>query len=142
MKQALEQLSERVGELSAYVRYFGRVQLDTLQSRIRRIGILLVMGLAGVLWFTALTFVLLLYCIHALARGFAAWAEWPLWAGELLIGAVSLLGLCATAGAGYYFMEHQRFRRRQEAYDERVRDQQTRFDRNVHTAQRPSGAAV
>ncbi|HRX86289.1 MAG TPA: phage holin family protein [Phycisphaerae bacterium] len=138
LKQALEQLTERVSELCAYTQYLGRVQMDTLAARARRTGMMLALGFFGALGFTALTFVLLFYCIHALARGFASWVDWPLWAGELLVGGVSLLGLLGAAACAYFVREHRRMQRKREDYDERNREQQARYERSVHSFATPA----
>jgi hypothetical protein len=141
LKQALEQLNERVSELCAYARHLGRAQVDAFEVRLRRTLLKLALGFFGVLGFTALTFVLLFYCIQASARGFAAWASWPLWAGQLLVGSVSLLVIVAGAAVGYSRYQRQRVERKREAYDERRRKQQSRYERDVHTIQ-ASAAAV
>jgi hypothetical protein len=132
LKQALEQLNERVSELCAYARHLGRAQVDALEVRIRRTAIKLVLGFFGVLGFTALTFVLLFYCIHASARGFAAWASWPVWAGQLLIGSCCLLAIVLAAVIAYTRVQRQRVERKRAAYAARREKQQARYERNVH----------
>jgi hypothetical protein len=134
LNHALEQFNERISELYAYTRYLGRVRLDALESRARRTAIKVAYELFGALGFTALTFVLVLYCVQASAMGLAAWASWPPWAGKLVVAFTGLVVIIAFAALWRHRCDRAHLRRRQKVYDEHVREQQARFDRSVRTA--------
>jgi len=127
LKESLKQLSEHVAELDAYARHYGRVQFDLLEARARRTAIGALRGFFSVCAFTVLTSALLLYSVHAGAKGLAAWISWPVWAGQLVTGSVALL---VTILVGWYCSARRarhHLRNREGVYHERERIRRERF---------------
>lgn len=127
LKEALHLL----GELREYAGYFVSTKVTGLKSSLRSIVIYAALGIVGLAVFCGLLIAAAVYVLRGAAHGLGMLMGGRLWLGELIVGAVVLLGVAVVIVIGLKRVAGASRKRTVEQYEERQRAQRVQFGHDV-----------
>ena len=126
----------QLSELRAYVAQYIAAQIDRAKISIRRLIVLAVLGVIGLLVCTAALGTLVVLLLSGLAQAIGAALGGRVWAGDLIVGGGALLLLFVSAWLGLGYLKNISRKAMVDRYERRLRRQ--RIELGGHDARQRS----
>ncbi len=130
-KRAFEEVPVFLAELKAYASYFLSAKADGAKASVRRLMMLAIMGVIGLLIVGGLLFSAVFLTLSGLAMGLGSLLGGHLWLGSLIVGLLVLGGICLTGWIGMKKLTGSWRSQMEQKYERKRNDQRSEFGRDV-----------
>jgi len=137
---AMHAAMHHLGEIREYAAHFVSAKIDSTKASVRRIGLLIAIGILGLVGAAAFVGVAVVLALVGLANAIGAALGGRIWAGQLIVGFGLVIAVVVVAMLGLKMMNNSWRRQTEKKYEARIQQQRRRYghDANERAACRRS----
>jgi len=125
--EAMHAAMHHLGEIREYASHFISAKIDSTKASVRRIGLLIAVGILGLVGAAAFVGVAVVLALVGLANAIGAALGGRVWAGQLIVGFGLVIGVGVVAMLGLKMVSKSWRRQTEKKYEARIQQQRRRY---------------